>query len=412
MTPTGELDQHRLRALREAFVLAALLVAGVFAERARGALETHYLAFGCLVLGSLFRRLLAVAGRAPPVSIDVLALELASFSGLVVFPFGRFGLALAALASIALAIPRGDPEAPRAARLDEAAVAALALGALLLGAFSARAKGPALVFAALLSLEAWWGPDAPRTGAAASRRVAAFALVFALALVRGYEKDAEGPIAEELLFFGAATATAATTIGARARLGRPPGLVAAVTIAAWTLYHPHLATILARGSAATWAFVSVHAALLLFALALALSRAPRPGKAALGVALLVSSFVAAEGALMARVALDQRDEPEPVHPFAAPLVAIGQRELIAPGDARRRDFRDLWFDPRKPASTYRIVLLGGSSAWGAFQRWREQSPAGQIEAGLARARPSLHPRYVLPAVATPPISRRLSSDGA
>jgi len=66
-----------------------------------------------------------------------------------------------------------------------------------------------------------------------------------------------------------------------------------------------------------------------------------------------------------------------------PVVATCPPEVLAKGDAPRVDTRGRVFSPAKPRGTYRIALLGGSSAWGLAQPSRAESITGRLEALLA-----------------------------
>lgn len=193
---------------------AALVALAVMVQRARTGVELLLIALALVLAGPAFRRWLASRGRAAGPPPFVFLLELAAFSGLVVHPVGWWAHALAALAALAVALPwlqAPREESPRASWLEEGIVLAIGLVALAATgrplACDPRQEFPwALLVLAVLAIEAY-GPLAPRTIEAASRRAASFALAGGAALIHGYEERT--PWVEGFLLVAAALAAVA-----------------------------------------------------------------------------------------------------------------------------------------------------------------------------------------------------------
>jgi hypothetical protein len=117
-----------------------------------------------------------------------------------------------------------------------------------------------------------------------------------------------------------------------------------------------------------------------FATARAISPpAARPGFAAQALATIVALLISVEGGL--RVA--QEGDGDAVLANAVPLFAVTPvNGALAPTDEARLDFRQHLFEPRKPSATFRVLLLGGSTAWGYMQASRDATPAAMLERTL------------------------------
>ncbi|HZU99829.1 MAG TPA: SGNH/GDSL hydrolase family protein [Planctomycetota bacterium] len=162
------------------------LAVGAWREHASRGVELVLVALGLILLGPAYRRLLVLRGRAKPAPRVLAALELASLSGLLVYPVGLWSLLVGGLAALGHALPSRKPDSPRATAVEEMATAGMALLAGLLGLRSHGAL--ALVLLVVLAFSAY-RPGADRSVATAARRFAAFALLAATGLLRGYSTE-------------------------------------------------------------------------------------------------------------------------------------------------------------------------------------------------------------------------------
>lgn len=379
------------RAGLEAAALAGLVLALVLRERAGPGLERFALALALLLLVPGLRRLARALGRAPAApSFAAPALVLgAAALALASPPPGPLPLLLAALALLIEALPpRGSDDAtagPRASLAEEALPLGLAALAFVLPSTRALALA--------LALEAW-GPRAPRGSSLAWRRAGGFALLAARGALAGYEWTPLGPVAGDVLA-GVALVLALAT-WRRAGTSRPRGLA----LLAWACVLGEVASqaasldtgaARARGPVAGSLPVLLVVGAAFFGVAFALAPRGRPGRVATALATGAALLLAAEGALRAREGPRRREASldywYAVQPLAAPLVALAPDGFLDPAARERPDYRGRRFQVEKPPGTFRVVLLGGSSAFGVNQPSREASPSGRIEADLRAALP-------------------------
>ncbi len=171
----------------ECVLLAVLLAFGAVLERRQGGLTLVYLGLAALFAGPAFRRLLVFQGRARPAPRWTLSLELAAFTGLIVWPIGLWSHAMLAAAALSFAItpPESLDPGARATLLEEVGVALVALaGAAVAAVVNGASAVPGLALLVPLALEAW-SPGASRTVASAARRAAAFGIAGAAAIMLG-----------------------------------------------------------------------------------------------------------------------------------------------------------------------------------------------------------------------------------
>lgn len=170
----------RRRVLVESCLLAALTLVGAVLESRRRGLEWTYLAFALVGLGPFVRRALAFLGKASAPPRSALAFEVAAFGGLAVYPFGDFGFALGALASL-VATSSPEPTFERLPAWLERGPC-LALGVATGAVFFASGAGAVAWGLLALALAETFarGED---DGARIARRVATFMLLLAPALV-------------------------------------------------------------------------------------------------------------------------------------------------------------------------------------------------------------------------------------
>lgn len=404
-----------------------LLLAALASVRARGQIEALSLALALVIGGAaLARGLAARAGDAPPPPVP----EFVALLAFATIPPSRLGHALAGVGAALLALlPRAEDER-RASVVEEGLALLAALGASFLVLRSR--SSPVLGLLALLAVEAF-GPRAPRSGRRARRRLPGFVLLAATALLEGYEWwEPVLPARACLLLAAAAVAASATwDVLARAtaegRLVTGAVLVVGATLAPadahgfMTAAPGWLALALAVGllphhqNQVGVAGPSVRrAALLVLALVLARAHAPFVDPpsvvAVLGLAFfaLAASAVAfgrgAEASILATVLaglvalegglrMKQRGSPDLVSPTAAPLVAERPPGWGLDGPLRH-DLRGRPFSRVKPAGTHRIVLLGGSSAYGHGQTDASKALPLRLEAHLGRRKQQSTPEVL------------------
>lgn len=158
-------------------LLLLALVAGALRERAALGLEPLFFALAAALLGPL-----ALHARAAP-SAGASVLALAALSGLVTYPPGPWGHALAGL-GLFLIIPSEDDA--RATPLEEAFPALVALPAIALLGRGRDVLGGVVL--ALVLAEAW-GPGSPRGAVSALRRGGVLALLLGRGLLLGHWQE-------------------------------------------------------------------------------------------------------------------------------------------------------------------------------------------------------------------------------
>lgn len=375
--------------MRRAGLDALLVIAvaiGVWFVHARHGIERFHVALGLLYAGSLARRVLA--GSSP----WVFAFEAAGLLGFAPTSWRVLGLASVGLATL-VPLPRDGSPARRA---HEALSVLVALaGAALAGFFRIVPDLASVALHLAIASEACAG----RTTSDSGRRAARFAVAGAALVVRQHAEGAAGPLAEDLLV--ALGAIAITADAFDARRANP------VTRLAWALLVLALLgritgpipfeIAVARGSLGALVSTGVLAATVFLLAARALSSGERPGGLARSAATVLACVAALEGALWYKASV-LRSDPDAISAGVTPLVAFTNPAVLDPRPGPRPDQREHVFTPAKTRPSYRIVLLGGSSAYGLCQKDRATSPAGRLEAALAAARPGPAPEVICLAI--------------
>jgi hypothetical protein len=141
-----------------------------------------------------------------------------------------------------------------------------------------------------------------------------------------------------------------------------------------------------RGKAVAFAYVGVLAVETFFVAARAVSPRATPGTWAAVLATVLAALAAYDGALWVK----KKDRPN-AYEDVQDLVHAGASPLVALAPPRENDYRGRPFAVSKEPGTWRVLLLGGSSAWGHAQPDRATSPTGRLEERLRR---ELAPRKV------------------
>jgi len=183
----GQAMNARKLALLALLLIGALVAMGAFVERSRRGIEISYMSFAVLLWGPAFRLWLVARGRIEPTPLPALLISLLAFVGLYAYPFSPWALTTGAIGTFWLALPVEGVGASRTTRIEEIPVAILAVGVPLWAMYKRIDVGDTtnyvlLIVFVCLGLESC-GPKAEHTVEAASRRVSAFAIVLATAIV-------------------------------------------------------------------------------------------------------------------------------------------------------------------------------------------------------------------------------------
>lgn len=415
----------RRRALLELGVVAAALLGTAALEVRRGQLDLATVGLAVALAGPAFARLLALRGRLAPAASGTVWLELAAVAALALLGgSSAWPFVLVGLATVLRPIETGGADEP-ARPLERAAALLLVLVpvglwlALHFETWRLDALCGPIVLAGALALDAL-APGSERSVSAAARRASTAALGAASAILAAYEPARGGFCPATALLALATVATvrsagllppSSRTLGALALLGsvlvfrarvdlelalevlaavafgvlpvdalpgraRPLALAAILGLAlALPLDAVPLPIVGSFGLAAGAAAVFALATLAFFAVAIGWQPTGRPKKPALVAAMAVALAFALEGGLRVR----QRDRFDIALSAVVPLTVSGSK-TFAEGAGPREDLRARPFSPRKAEGVFRVVVLGGSTAWGHAQKERAASYAGQLEA--------------------------------
>ncbi len=211
--------------------LSCAVVAAGLLDRARGGIESHYLAFAFLLSGPALWQWLHFRGRLPsPLPRVHVALPLVGFGGAFTYPFAAWGVCLGAISAFLIAMRwLSEKPSPPAARSDEALVVLLGVAnvaILWLAANRAEENVAVAILLACSGLEAW-GPRSSRTIGDAVRRAATLSLLGGSTLLHFHVGDELMPImsTELLLLLLAAIATVSACMDAEGRHERSEGPV-------------------------------------------------------------------------------------------------------------------------------------------------------------------------------------------